>query len=434
VTAVRNLTVYVRAAPHLAAAACVSLAAVAAVIVLHLAARTAERQYVHALAPVAVRIKPYGLALNEEAFHHDDLLPAYGASELLFSSPYDAYEIFRYYQSGFQVYSVATPAATPIILLQRLGAIGATLRGRKVVVTVTPPVFFRPPLDQASYMANYAAIYPTALAFDTSIPYDLRQAVARRLLQYPATLQNNAPLRWALEALASPSWTGRIGYTLLFPLGKLCEGVLRLQDEWVTLAATRKPGLPAPAHAELSRAIDWDGLSQHAAAASRQHSPNNPYGFSAGYWRENAHHLLRSDHSPVPVVRMMMAGLRNKRRTQEWDDLDLLLRVLRSLGASPLLVSGPFPGAYLDAWGVTPADREWYYAQIRQVSAKRGVPLVDFEQHDEDRNFDQDPDGHLSDAGWVLMAHAFDDFYHGDPQPPGAPHPVATSGTTSTAP
>lgn len=429
----RYLSTFVRTVPHVAAAACVCTVAAAGAIALHLAVRTIDREYVHALAPVNVRIKPYGLALNEEAFHHGDLLPAYGASELLFGSRYDAYEIFRYYQTGFQVYSVATPAATPIILLQRLGAIGTNLRGRKVVVTVTPPVFFRPPLDQASYVANYAAIYSTAVTFDPAIPYELRQAVARRLLQYPATLQDNAPLRWALESLASPSWTGRMAYTCLFPLGKLSEGVLRLQDEWLTLAATRKPGMPAPAYAELSRSIDWDRLRQQAIAASRKRAPNNPYGFDARYWRDNAHHLLESDHSPVPVVRMMVAGLRSKHRTQEWDDLDLLLRILHSLGASPLLVSGPFPGTYLDAWGVTPADRAWYYAQLRQLAANRGVPLVDFEQHDEDRNFDQDPDGHLSDAGWVLMSRAFDDFYHGL-QPFPTPRAVGTTGTSSTTP
>ena len=430
----RHLRTLFETAPHLAAAACLLIVAGAGATALHVTVHVVEHEYVHALAPVEVRIKPYGLALNEEAFHHDDLLPAYGASELLFSSPFDAYEIFRYYQTGFQVYSVATPAATPVILLQRLGAIGTNMRGRKVVVTVTPPVFFRPPLDQASYVANYSALYATALTFDTAVPYELRQAVARRLLQYPATLEDNAPLRWALEALASPSWTGRIGYTLLFPLGKLCEGVLRLQDEWVTLAATRKPGMPSPAHAELTRAIDWDRLSHEAAVASRRHSPNNPFGFNAGYWRENGPHLLRSDHSPVPVVRMMVAGLRSKHRTQEWDDLDLLLRVLLSLGASPLLVSGPFPGAYLDAWGVAPADRAWYYAQMRQLAANRGVPLVDFEQHDEDRDFDQDPDGHLSDAGWVLMSHAFDDFYHGGFHSVRDPRAVATSGTATTTP
>lgn len=425
---------FLRTAPHLAAAACVFAVAAAGAVALHLTARAVEHEYVHALAPVEISIKPYGLALNEEAFRHNDLLPAYGASELIFSSPFDAYEIFRYYQTGFQVYSVATPAATPIILLQRLGAIGANMRGRKVVVTVTPPEFFRPPLDQASYVANYSAIYSTALTFDTAIPYEVRQAVARRLLQYPATLENNAPLRWALEALASPSWTGRVGYALLFPLGKLCEGVLRLQDEWAMLAATHKPGIPAPAYAELSRSIDWDRLSQQAAAASRKHSPNNPFGFNAGYWRENSHHLLRNDRNPVPVVRMMVAGLRSKQRTQEWDDLDLLLRILQSLGASPLIVSGPFPGAYLDAWGVTPADRAWYYTEIRQLAANRGVPLVDFEQHDEDRDFDQDPDGHLSDAGWVLMSHAFDDFYHGGLPASPTTRAVATSGTVSATP
>jgi D-alanine transfer protein len=402
----------------------------AALIGLHLTVRAVEHEYVHALAPVEVHVKPFGLSLNEEALRHDDLLPAYGASELLFPSPHDAYEIFKYYQSGFQVYSVAAPGTTPIILLQRLGALGPHLRGRKVVVTITPPTFFRPPLDQDSYIGNYSTIAATALTFDPSIPYELRQAVARRLLQYPATLQDNAPLRWALEALASPSWTGRIGYAMLFPLGKLCEAVLRLQDEWLTLTATEKPGTPSPAHAELSRPIDWDLLARQAANTSRQSSRNNPYGFGGSYWREHTHQKVQREGDPGLVVKWMAAGLRHEHRTQEWEDLDLLLRILVSLGAQPLILSEPFPGRYLDTWGVTPADRAWYYAQIRQLAARRGVALVDFEDHDEDETFNQDPNGHLSDTGWVLMAHAFDDFYHGVRRP-GGPRSVATSGTTN---
>jgi poly-D-alanine transfer protein DltD len=128
---------------------------------------------------------------------------------------------------------------------------------------------------------------------------------------------------------------------------------------------------------------------------------------------------------------MMVNGLRRKAVTQEWEDLDLLLAMLKSLGASPLLVSGPFPGAYLDEWGITPADRAWYYAHMRQLAAARGVPVVDFQAHDEDRNFDQDPDGHLSDAGWVHVARALDDFYHGAaPDLHEQPIPVSTAGAT----
>ena len=166
----RYVRALLHAAPHVAASACVVLVAAGAALTLHLSVRSVAREYVHALAPVDIRLKPYGLAINEEAFRHDDLLVVFGSSELLFTSRFDAYQIFRYYQTGFQVYSVATPSATPIILLQRIGALGTSLRGRKVVITVTPPVFFRPPLDQASYVANYSVLHAAVLTFSTDIP------------------------------------------------------------------------------------------------------------------------------------------------------------------------------------------------------------------------------------------------------------------------
>ena len=54
----RYVRALVRTAPHLAAAACVFVVAAAGAIALHLTARAVEHEYVHALAPVEISIKP----------------------------------------------------------------------------------------------------------------------------------------------------------------------------------------------------------------------------------------------------------------------------------------------------------------------------------------------------------------------------------------
>jgi hypothetical protein len=45
---------------------------------------------------------------------------------------------------------VASAATTPIIMTLRLGSLGAALQGKRVVISISPPEFYRPQLEQPS--------------------------------------------------------------------------------------------------------------------------------------------------------------------------------------------------------------------------------------------------------------------------------------------
>jgi D-alanine transfer protein len=420
--------VKVAEAPHLfAAGAAVSVMA-CCLVAVRLYAGALEQRYVRALAPATTRLpaKSHTLTIQRKAFAQADLLPVYGSSELIIASTHDADRLFADFPTGFRPFAVASAAATPIILTLRLGSLGAALHGKRVVISITPREFYRPPNEQPSYNANFSRVQATALTFSREVPYALRRTAARRMVQYAATLADDPILRWGVEALADDSPMGTVRYAAVLPLGLLQGAILDLCEHWQFVAFVhRHPDLRGSKSAVPAR-IDWPSLESDAASDAANRSSNNPFGLDGNYWLTNAARLQHtndgpSGRKPLLVISLMVKGLRREPRNLEWQDFTVLLDIVRALGGKPLVVSAPFPGPFYDYWGMTAAERARYYAQMRAITSREHVPLVDFSEHDGDRNFIRDAQEHLTDRGWVQYDEVFDAFFHGATVPGARP-------------
>jgi poly-D-alanine transfer protein DltD len=104
--------------------------------------------------------------------------------------------------------------------------------------------------------------------------------------------------------------------------------------------------------------------------------------------------------------------LRNVEAAREWDDLDVLLRALRELGAEPLVMIVPPNGTYLDYTGVTARARARVHEKALTLARAHAVPLVDFAEYGNDKLFFSDVT-HLSSRGWIYYSRVLDAFYHG---------------------
>src|SRR5262249_7213797 len=134
---------------------------------------------------------------------------------------------------GFSVLSIGTNNTTCLIILQKLAAIGPDLRGKKVVISLSPGSFFNHRMvEKGAYAANFSRLHANALVFSADLSFDLKQAAARRMLEYPRTLRHDWLLRFALKQLADGSLWSRVLYYTVLPLGRLQNLVLRLQDHW----------------------------------------------------------------------------------------------------------------------------------------------------------------------------------------------------------
>jgi D-alanine transfer protein len=353
--------------------------------------------------------KHRGVALQRVAFRQADLLPIYGSSELNLRNPYHPSALFREYPAGFTVFPVGDFGSTSLIWLQSLAGVGSDLRGKKVVLSIPPRWFMNEAVDPHAYAANFSRVQASELVFSMQLSFAVKQAAARRMLMYPATVANDPLLRFTLERLADTSLGSHILYYAVLPLGKLHNLALRLQDDWETFVFLRaQRGLSAVQRQRTD--LDWTSLLNRAEQEAQRKAGGNPFGFENTFWMEHAPEIARQKglYRSQPVLRTLEGSA-------EWADFDLLLSVIGELGGEPLILSIPMNGAYYDYLGVDAGTRRAYYDRLREIARAHAVPVIDFRDHDSDKFFGIDTAFHLSDSGWAYYDRVLDAFFHGQP-------------------
>jgi len=337
-----------------------------------------ERKTVHWNAPKDFFIKNQGLAFERAAARRPDILLLYGSSELTDPIPNRA-------SDGFQVCPVGKAGTTSLIILQKLGALGSELRGRKVAISLSASSFFGPGLRPEFYAGNFSLPAASGILFSNAIDFDLKAAIAKRMLQFPDTLAEDGLVELAAKCLASGHPVDRMVLMAIWPLGRLQTVMLDLQDHFEALVYILAGGRPIP---EWLRPVHLHRLRARKSSA-------------AAYQNTKAFDVVWPARDAAFRARIAAAS--------EWTDLELLFRTLAELKAEPLILSMPID-AYA-ARGVSLSTRELYYDKMRELSARYHFPVIEFEQHDADPRFLIAHREHPTPRGWMVYDRALDDFF-----------------------
>lgn len=375
-------------------------------------AEQVEIAYVHALAPELTHQKHVGGALQRAAFRQPDLLPFYGSSELKWQTRYDSKALFATYPTGFMVSVVGANGAASLITQQSLAAVGEAVRGKKVVISLSPSFFFHPMSAPVVYRGNFSRLHTFEVAFSTELSYGLKQAAARRMLDYPDTLERDPLLAFALQRLAEDGPLSAGLHYATLPLGKLQTAIIRLQDHWTTLTLLRERPPDDPIK-RLPAEMDWEKLYRRAREGTIKEAEGNPFGFNAKRWTEEIEKVAALDKDSLTDDEFLQTMSESK----EWTDLDLLLQTLQELGAQPLVLSMPVPEKYYAHMGVSASAVQAFYPRLRAAVGRYGFAQMDFAEFGADPTFLLDPQFHLSKAGWIYYSRVIDAFYHNQPLP-----------------
>ena len=386
-----------RGTPHLLAGLIASGLVAAVLLGAEGVAVHLERTTVRASAPELFPLKNQGLAFQRAAARAPYVLPLYGSSELTaVLVPERAHIFFRTAPTGFQVSPVGTGGANSLIMLQKIAALGSDLRGKKVVISLSPGWFLNPgPGWLQGYKGNFSLMAASEMAFGTTLDFELKRDIASRMLKCPSTLENSPLLEFALKRLASGRWLDRIIFCALWPIGKAQTTVLELQDHFAASNYIRHKIKPAALfHPETP---DWSKLIESAGGTKITDKDTVT----------NASNLSRDK-----IERREDAFRRRMNASTGWIDLELLLRTLARVHASPLLFTMPIAGDLYDRKGVSRSAREDYYVKLRALVQRYRFRLVEFEGHDEDPAFLYRHQSHLTAKGWIYYDRALDDFFH----------------------
>jgi D-alanine transfer protein len=348
-----------------------------------------EKRTIHSTAPRDFFIKNQGLAFERAAARAPDILLLYGSSELIDPIPNRASDFFRKEPTGFEVCPVGKAGTTSLIVLQKLGALGSDLHGRKVAISLSPSSFLTPSVRPDFYAGNFSLPAASGTLFGNALDVNLKTAIAKRMLQFPDTLGKDGLLRLAADCLASGRPQDRLVLMAIWPLGKLQNMIIDLQDHFEALVYILDRGKSLP---------NWlRPLSSHRTQALKTRSGES--------WETRTAESFDVIHPARDAAfRARVAA------ASEWTDLELLFRALTALRARPLILSMPID-AYA-ARGVSRSAREVYYDRMHELARRYRFPLVDFEDHDADPTFLISHREHPTPKGWMYFNKALDNFFH----------------------
>ena len=377
------------------------LALVLAAIILFAAHRVLihlEHATIVSTAPKISDLKNQGLAFQRAAAHSPDVLPIYGSSELSRpEAPERGDLFFRTAPTGFQLSPVGGGGANPLIWLQKVGALGSTLRGKRLAISLSPGWFCTPKPSIQGYKGNFSPMAATEMVFGTALDFGLKRDIAARMLQFPETLEQRPFLEFALRRLASGQLLDRVVFYALWPVGKIQTTLYELEDHWAALHYIKRQRKPPPRLQE--QLVDW---SQFIAKASKAKPAD------AGMIQQPSRFDRKITRGSRDVG--FLTGVKT---STAWIDLDLLLRCLATVHARPLILSMPLGGEFYDHAGVSPSARDEFYRKLPALVEQYHFPVVEFQEHDEDPAFLIRQTPHLTAKGWAYYDRALDDFFHG---------------------
>jgi D-alanine transfer protein len=372
----------------------------------------ADRQIarnVHALAGSRHRQKVVGLAAQREAYRHADLMPLYGTSEVDRLSLYHARDLFDSEPTGFSVFAVGRPGGLVFTAFESIAALGADVRGKKLVISLSPTMFQLPdsPTLRRRYAGNFFPLQALTLLLSRDLSLGFRQEMARRFLARPDMLERNPVVRQAAAILGGTSPLRWPLYAAFLPLARLELRLLETQDRIMELAHILTSGPPAKTP-PVTVPIDWPSLAADGMARYRRQASSNAFGLEDDWWRLNVNWIesQRNASSDDQFVHDVFSS-------DAWSDLEALLQALKELEADALILSMPFHGPFLDSTGVSRDARREYYAGVRDLAARYGIRSMVLEDHEADPFFFRDLGSHLSPKGWVYYDQIIDAFYHG---------------------
>ncbi len=395
--------------PHLTAGITSLVVLALALIGFNFYAQTLEQRYVNALAPLSLPETINGIALQHAALQQADLLPLYGSSELtLLDTQYEANNFFAKYPTGFTVFKVANLGASSLTMAQDLATLGPDLRGKKIVVTLSPANFIINMNPAPFYKENYSRLHAYGMIFSPYLSLNIKSEAARSMLLHPDTLQDDPFLDFTLNQIATPSMRSQLLYDLLWPLGKLQTEILRLQDHAAVVSIILSRSI-APNIPHTPATLDWASIHARALAEQKQHTLNNPFGIEDSKWWYYSY--LKTD--PIHPGSRDKKFIYRVMNHPEWGDFKILMEVLQAYGAKPLILTTPMNVRVWEALGVSEQAQNTYYTKLQDVIAPYGAQVMDFRQYGTYIYFSIDHGSHASRAGWVYIDQALNDFYHG---------------------
>jgi D-alanine transfer protein len=272
------------------------------------------------------------------------------------------------------------------------------LNGRKVVFVISPQWFQPEGALEAQFAPNYSTLHGYDFAFNEEIDQSIKKRALKRLLEF-STINGDPILRTLYEGeLYDDPWKKRKA-SLVKPIAKLYVKVLEKKDLYYSVFESE----------ERERKIvkkvknkSFSDLEKMAVRIGKANSNSNNFRIVDPQYdkiKNRVHDLKDSKIGASYGV------------SKEYDDIQLVIDLLRESKAEALFISVPVNGLWYDYVGFPKKGRTDYYKKIKQQVDNSGYQIADFSEHEYDPYFMKDAI-HIGWKGWVHTNKAIEEFYY----------------------
>ena len=333
-----------------------------------------------------------------------EVIPIYGSSEFGFGGIYNPTKFFKGNPTGWIPFLVGHAGSEDII--QALYAGGQNLKGKKIALSLSAQWFGGNGISQNTFGANFSALQVYRLMFNPEISTQTKIDMAKRLVQFDEINKSYPELEGYLKNYGQIGWKSRMLEDVYLPVSYIEMAALEIQDYNNTSRVLGK--LPVKEIVKNSttkpsnKLLNWSSLEKKGIADEKLSESNNPLGVTNTFYNKNRGNLLKLKNSQSKA---------HFYPSLEYNDLDLLMKILKDEGADPIFIIQPVNGFWYDYTGFTKAQRQKYYNQVRMMATQYGFALADFSGDEYDKYFMSDA-SHPNELGWLKIDEALNNFVH----------------------
>lgn len=347
-------------------------------------------------SPDALRFK--NTYIQQQVLNNNTYIPLFGSSTIGIFSRFHPSHYFS--DETVIPYLQGQPGSTGLLHAMNLATLSHSLQNKKLVYFLDPSDFMsRDGLSDSGFTKYFSSYQAYQFLFTDDISNELKTKVAPRLVNYSMVKKDRLLTIMLERYIYKDSWH-QFKALSLTPVAYYRLKLKEKQDYFDSLSAVKniKPvKLQAP-----TTKLSWDQLAKEAEQEGQLQTNNNSFGIVNDTFKKYEEKYMRNQNSWNSSSFL---------ESSEYDDLQMVLDILRKEQATPLFVLLPRKAAYSDYIGFTKPYREQLYAKIRNQVEAAGFQVTDYSNAEYDNYFMNDPN-HLGWKGWVRVDQDLSGFLH----------------------
>ena len=345
-----------------------------------------------------------GLLLQQKAFSTPGVLPMYGSSEMSMIKDYHPAKVLTP-GTGVTPFLVGKGGTQTIIHVLNFASL-KDLEGKKVAIFLTPQWYAKGGIPQSFFEGNFSALQAYQILYNSKLSPRLKRQIAERILKFPGAYSDYPHLKRLLSDELESGYRAEVDRTLNWVPAHMEYAALEIRDivktEWHLRRLSKKTINDYSSKDTSAQPVAWDKLREEAQVEGMNATTNNPFGMDNTFYQDNILPKLQEKKDTDKSDSLSTSP--------EYDDLKLLIQVLKEKKVKPLFVIIPMNGRWYDYTGLQRSEREECYTKLDTLIKEEGYPVADFSSHEYDDYYLRDP-WHLAWKGWVDVDQKLYEFY-----------------------